>query len=293
MTAPLLQRYRESLLATDLAARRPTGERPGPSAHPLWRRYVASLLDIPLPHPARATLPDGRSDAPVTDSRRPVEARIQETELAPVVVRPPLPVPSAAAWRPRRTRVRALVAAAALCAAAVAGVMTLPYTSSMPTPPADTVAPSSSAVPETPDGYRRVHDPAGFTVDVPLGWSRSQKSDGVFYLAEGGKNLIQIFRATALLTTPYESVKTADQNLSGNPGYKRIRMQKISSGDDAAAELEYSYNSEKYGPRHVVDRVFVGDDGKQYAILIAGPADQRLEQRRRQEVVLGSFSLTG
>lgn len=212
--------------------------------------------------------------------------------MAPVVTRPSLLIPSAAARRPRSTRARTLVAAAALCAAAVAAVMTLPYTSSTPAPPAGTVAPSSPTVPDTPHGYRRVHDPAGFTLDVPQGWRRTQRTDGIFYQSPGGKNLLQIIRITAPQETPYDTLKQADKQLSGNPGYKRIQLEKISSGDNAAAELEYTYHSTEYGPRRILDRVFAEGDGVQYAVVVAGPAGQRLEQRERQQVILGSFCPT-
>ncbi|MFF9479464.1 hypothetical protein [Streptomyces sp. NPDC014733] len=159
-----------------------------------------------------------------------------------------------------------------------------------PAPPAGTVAPSGPAGPDTPDGYRRVHDAAGFTVDVPRGWRRTQRTGGVFYQSPGETSLIQIFRMTAPDETPYDALKSADRSLSGQPGYRRIRLEKTGSGKAAAAELEYAYTSPKLGPRRVLDRVLTGDEGVRYGVVLADPADRWLEQRARQEVVLRSFS---
>ncbi|MEU3708504.1 hypothetical protein [Streptomyces catenulae] len=286
MKGPLLDRYRASLLATDLVERPLEEDRTGPSGHPLWRRYVASLLDVPLPRTAPS---DGRSAA--ADSRRSA-ARVPETELAPVVVRAPRLVPGAA-LRPRRTGMRALVAAAALGAAAVAAVLTLPYASTSPTPPSATVSPSDSAAPDTPAGYRRVHDAEGFTLDVPRGWRRTQKTGSVFYRSPGGRSFIQIYRDTGPRETPYESLKTTAENVSANAGYRRVRLEKLGSGATAPAELEYTYDSPDLGPRRVLDRALTGDDGVRYFILLADPTDQRPEQRQRQDIVLRSFSVTG
>nr|WSX23641.1 hypothetical protein OG690_30055 [Streptomyces tubercidicus] len=296
MKASLLQRYRNSLLASDLVDHWSTEERADRSTHPLWRRYVASLLDIPLPVTVRNAHSDSRSDALVAGSRRSTESHKRDTELTPVGMRLTLLAPSPdAARRPRSTTTRVLASVFALCAllgaAAIASVVTLPYGSSTSRPPA-TVAPASPTGTDTPDGYRRVDDPAGFTLDIPEGWRRTERSSGVFYQSPGGNSLIQIFTVTDRQGTPYHSLKESDKSVMKIPGYARIRLEQLGSGDDAAAELEYTYNSEKYGSRRVLERLFIGIDGVRYAIVVADSAEERLRQRERQGIVLGSFCPT-
>ncbi|MEV0375597.1 hypothetical protein AB0I10_38630 [Streptomyces sp. NPDC050636] len=173
--------------------------------------------------------------------------------------------------------------------------MTLPYSSPTNRPPSSTVAPTNPTGTDTPDGYRRVDDPAGFTLDIPEGWRRTEGSSGVFYRSPGspgGNSLIQIFTVADPRGTPYDSLNETEKSVMKNPGYERIRLEQLGSGDDAAAELEYTYNSEEYGSRRVLDRVFIGVDGVRYAVVVADPAEERLRQRERQEVVLGSFCPT-
>ncbi|WP_432011465.1 hypothetical protein [Streptomyces cucumeris] len=151
---------------------------------------------------------------------------------------------------------------------------------------------SSGAGGEAPAGYVRTRDPEGFTLDVPVGWQREKRDTGVFYESSDASGLIQVFALTEPKITPYEALSQAETGLRKNPGYHRYRLERLGPGDGADAELEYGYRSEKYGERRILDRAFSGENGVQYAVLIAGPAADWPEQRKRQEIVLDAFCPT-
>ncbi|TGB13231.1 hypothetical protein E4099_10375 [Streptomyces palmae] len=138
----------------------------------------------------------------------------------------------------------------------------------------------------------RTDDPAGFTIDVPQGWERTEKQDGVFYTSPGGRWLVQIFTMEHPETTPYESLANTERHLSANnDGYQLVSLDTLGSGD--AAELQYAYDSPSLGPRRVIDRAFTGSDGAQYAILVAGPASDWPQQQQVQSVALDGFCPAG
>ncbi|MET8677798.1 hypothetical protein ABZW18_09450 [Streptomyces sp. NPDC004647] len=172
--------------------------------------------------------------------------------------------------------------------------------------------PATATAVAVPAGFRREQDPAGFTLDVPSGWERSEDKTGVFYKSADRKGLIQVFPLDGPESTPYEALEEAESYLTDNPGYKRLRLERLEpgegtaestgtgtgtggiEGDGADAELEYSYKSEQAGgTRRVLDRVFTGPDGVMYAVLVAGPDEDWPEQRDIQRNVLAAFCPTG
>ncbi|MET7901745.1 hypothetical protein ABZS86_09745 [Streptomyces sp. NPDC005355] len=175
------------------------------------------------------------------------------------------------------------------------------YPSASPMPPSAIPSWPSSAPPSAaaegsggpPPDYVRTTDPEGFTLDVPAGWQRVKRDTGVFYESSDASSLIQIFALTEPKVTPYEALRKAEAGLRKNPGYKQYRLERVGSGDGADAELEYGYRSEKYGQRRILDRAFTGPNQVQYAVLVAGPAEEWPLQRDRQRIVLAAFCPTG
>ncbi|KUJ54563.1 hypothetical protein ACZ90_66315 [Streptomyces albus subsp. albus] len=151
-------------------------------------------------------------------------------------------------------------------------------------PTTDPAAPTTSGPPQ---GYVRADDPAGFTIDVPAGWERTEKQDGVFYTSPDGRWLVQIFTLEHPEGTPYQSLADTERHLSAKDGYQLIGLDTLGSGD--AAELQYAYDHPSLGPRRVIDRAFTGLDGAQYAILVAGPTAGWPQQEEIQRVALDGF----
>ncbi|WFB08962.1 hypothetical protein LRS74_19385 [Streptomyces sp. LX-29] len=163
-----------------------------------------------------------------------------------------------------------------------------------PTPTTDEPTPELGAESEAPSGYTRVEDPAGFTVDVPVGWQRTSRSDGIFYTSPDERRLVQIFTLEEPEGTPYESLEATESHLAqtmADSGYRRLGLRMLGAGD--AAELQYAYDHARFGARRVIDRAFTGPDGVQYAVLVAGPASSWPEQETIQETALNAFCPTG
>ncbi|MFE1915161.1 hypothetical protein [Streptomyces anandii] len=162
-----------------------------------------------------------------------------------------------------------------------------------------TTGASPSASPSAlPEGYHTVDDPSGFSLAVPDGWQRSERSTGVFYTTDGDHRLLQVFVVTEPGMTPYEAVRKSSENLSTQPAYKEIGLERsgppagasAAVGSDAA-RLVYAYDSEKLGERRqVVEYAFTADDGKEYAVLAAGPATDWPQAQKDADTALAAFA---
>lgn len=133
-------------------------------------------------------------------------------------------------------------------------------------------SPSSSASPASE--YRRLQDPVGYSVDIPRGWTRSEKQGRsapvVVYDAPSDGRRLQVFRIAE--DTPAQSLALAEND----PGYGFARQPGYQVLDRARgttwAELVYRYDDADLGARRVVDHRFQAADGTLYAIRAAGPA---------------------
>ncbi|MEV0847966.1 hypothetical protein AB0J21_19180 [Streptomyces sp. NPDC049954] len=160
--------------------------------------------------------------------------------------------------------------------------------------PGEESSPSGES-PGLPDGFATHEDPAGFTVAAPEDWKRSEKDTGVFYTAPDERSLLQIFVVTEDDLTPEKAVTQSSRDLrSRTEGYREIALGPVDGGPENpagdAAELTYAYESEKTGgTREVIERAFTAVDGKQYAVLAAGPKTDTDEQRDILDTALAHF----
>ncbi|MDX2594120.1 hypothetical protein PV343_17985 [Streptomyces sp. WI03-4A] len=132
-----------------------------------------------------------------------------------------------------------------------------------------TAAPGRTA----PAGYRLVHDPVGYAVSVPAGWTRREKQGEkaavVFYDSPSDGRQLQIFELSE--ATVAESLDLAEND----PGYGYAREPGYQALDratgDTWAELSYRYDDPDKGARRVVDHRFRAADGTLYALRASGP----------------------
>ncbi|MFI5877924.1 hypothetical protein [Streptomyces sp. NPDC051554] len=121
--------------------------------------------------------------------------------------------------------------------------------------------------------YRTAQDPTGYTVDVPKGWTRTQrqgaKAPVVTYDSPDGTRRLQIFRVSE--NSPAESLDLAEND----PGYGFVRQPGYQVIDRATgsswAELTYRYDDQDKGVRRVIDHRFEAADGSFYAVRSSGP----------------------
>ncbi|WP_427918528.1 hypothetical protein [Streptomyces sp. cg40] len=159
--------------------------------------------------------------------------------------------------------------------------------------PSATDSPSVEAT--VPVGYRVVHDPAGFTIAVPDDWQRDERTTGVFYTIDGDRDLLQIYQVANPTGTPYEALQSTSKRRRGEvPGYEELSLEQVTASATApgqdAAELVYAYDNKTLNQRRqVVDYAFTAPNGAQYAVLVAGSADEWPLQKGRLSVALARF----
>ncbi|MCA6092970.1 hypothetical protein LE181_12465 [Streptomyces sp. SCA3-4] len=158
--------------------------------------------------------------------------------------------------------------------------------------PAPTPTPGTFAGTGFPDRFVRTLDPAGFRLDVPTGWTRSVDGASVFYRAPGGRSLIQVFTLNPPGPTPYDSLVQTRKYVSLYADYREARLARV-GGAGNPAELEYTYTLTDRTTRHVIIHARTAPDGKQYALLSAGPAADRFATARVLQALVASFCPTG
>ncbi|MCY0926036.1 hypothetical protein OTB20_07400 [Streptomyces sp. H27-H1] len=139
-----------------------------------------------------------------------------------------------------------------------------------------------------------VRDAKGFTVAVPAGWVREDGPAGVFYRSPDRTALIQIFQVSEPELTPLAAVQGASSYLRAQTtGYQEIGVGPAPDAPEGG-ELVYEYDSaESHGRRRSVERVFVAEDGKKWAVLTAGPAAGWTLTQAHHRAALDAFRPTG
>ncbi|MFJ8487127.1 hypothetical protein ACIRBZ_01875 [Streptomyces sp. NPDC094038] len=272
------QRYWVSLTDTDVTSLDRLIEQGRSRDGSLWRRYLASLLDVPMAQtPARET-EQAKSD-PSVGGAPPVSTAFHalDTTIAIGMAEQPS----------RHWRRGTWIAVAALLIIVVAfGAARLLL-------PAPRTAPPSTPVTA---GYHTVKDPAGFRIVVPRDWDRTQiqgaQTPVVYYSSPDDRRRLQFFEVVE--SSPMASLSLAenatDHGYSSQPGYKALHR---ASGADWA-ELTYRYNDKGSGSLQVIDHRFRAADGNVYAIRASGPASLPLALVREPlDIAAHSFCPSG
>lgn len=142
---------------------------------------------------------------------------------------------------------------------------------------------SGGAPADAAPGYVRSEDPAGFTVDVPSGWTRTAKQpDGkpavVTYKSPDGTRVLQLFEV--MEESPAASMDDAE---NANYGFARLPGYRVldRSEEDVYSEVVYRFDGESgAGPRRVIDHRFLAPDGKPYGVRFSAPESTSLTDLR-------------
>ncbi|MBR7677500.1 serine/threonine-protein kinase [Streptomyces daliensis] len=212
--------------------------------------------------------------------------------------------PTLATGRHPRRRGRALAWAVTVavvgCAAATGGwwfardSTATPATSaaSPSTAPSGSASPSPSR-PATPEGYHRVQDPLGFSVDVPDGWHRQATSgEQADYIAPSGRTGLKFSVLDFADTSPLHHWRQLEPEVRAkSPGYERLRMNATAYQGEPAAIWEYTWQG-RVRPYHVVDLGFGKVGETQYAIYLSAPDAEWDAAKPYFDVAAQSFRVT-
>lgn len=177
--------------------------------------------------------------------------------------------------------------------------------STPPTPPTRTVtstAPSGSSVPTAsvtptpsftpPAGYRRVSDPAGFSLAVPEGYNRSTDDKRVFYISPDQQIRIGVRQQAAVSSGPLGAMRLAHANgPDTNPGYRDGKVTPTTYNGLTAALWEFTWDG--FEPededRHTYDLCWE-EGGLMYDVWVSAPVGRQDDAKRHFDTALDSFT---
>ncbi|WP_406453825.1 serine/threonine protein kinase [Streptomyces sp. NBC_00876] len=133
------------------------------------------------------------------------------------------------------------------------------------------------ATPGVPDGWRRVEDPAGFSILMPVGWERRVDGTNIDYTPDDG---VHYFRFSADpapdFADSYTHMEDLETKLSKRlPDYRRLELNSNVYRDCPGSIWEFTWTEKDgAGPRHAIDQMYYAQEaGPEYALYMTGPAD--------------------
>ncbi|MEU6335399.1 protein kinase [Streptomyces cellulosae] len=148
-----------------------------------------------------------------------------------------------------------------------------------------------------PEGWVRRSDPFGFTVVLPgEDWERvvfDEETQQVDYTPDDGKHFLRIAADESPdYDDPFDHLGDLDQQVGGRlVDYEQIELSRLTYRDREAARLEYSWtalakDTEFPGPYRAVDQMYLTRDGVEYALYMAGPAEDWDTTMQQFETIL-------
>ncbi|MFH9982635.1 serine/threonine-protein kinase [Streptomyces sp. NPDC017179] len=157
--------------------------------------------------------------------------------------------------------------------------------------PVSTATVTPAAEGAVPSGHHLVHDPAGFSVPVPDGFTREPQGERVFYVSPGETFRLGIKVARPESGGPLAVMRRADAaGPDTNPGYRDGRVTATTHRGHPAALWEFTWNgfSAAEGPRHSYDLCWE-QDGRMYDVWVSAPAGRVREAKEHFDAAVGGF----
>ena len=266
----------EGLLARDPAARL-SPERARSELLGVADSAPTTVLRRPTPDPAAERRTERTTVLPVHDlqaavaaaDRRPVsDDLLADTDPALAVVPGPQPLAAprrpvpAAARRRRSWAPAALLVAIVLVATAIGGYLLSQRepgdertaSTSPSADPSPTVAP-------LPEGWTRYEDPEGWSVGVPPGFVRSDRSGQVQLRDEERRRTLRLDVVRSTDGPAATLTRLSSAYASQLEAYEQVRLEPVTFRDGTAVELEFTWFSQT--ELQVLDRAFEDEAGEQ------------------------------
>ncbi|MFF9089484.1 protein kinase [Streptomyces sp. NPDC014991] len=152
-----------------------------------------------------------------------------------------------------------------------------------------------------PAGWRTYHDPLGFSLSLPKGWTRKVYGiqgdlKQVDYTPDGGRHFVRIAIDTAPdYAKPLSHQEDLERQLQRLVDYRRVTMKENIYRDRDGALWEYTWTALKKdppyvaGPRHAVEETYFSREGTEYVIYMSSPAADWATTGRQFPWVLRSW----
>lgn len=164
-----------------------------------------------------------------------------------------------------------------------------------PTPSSLPSSPSSDDKAAAPAGYRVVTDPEGFSLAVPIGFTRRVEGPRIFYMSPGETFRIGIKAAEPESGGPVAVHQRAHAKGPGNnPGYRDAEVVTTSHHGRQAALWLFTWDgfSTAEGPRHTRDLCWE-ENGRLYDVWVSSPVGRSEEARGYFDTAVRTFVRTG
>ncbi|MFF7648280.1 protein kinase [Streptomyces sp. NPDC007983] len=168
------------------------------------------------------------------------------------------------------------------------------------TDPTASTDPEASASPEAstggvPEGYELVHDPAGFSLAVPDGFARQDKSPRVYYNSPGLEFRIGIHPQEPDPRGPLSVSRAADaKGPSSYEGYRNGQVIRTTHNGHPAALWAFVWDgsADDGGSRQTFDLSW-NEGGKMYDLWLSVPVEKKSEGKRYFDTAVATFARSG
>jgi serine/threonine protein kinase len=153
--------------------------------------------------------------------------------------------------------------------------------------------PESSPPPDdgVPAGFTTYQDPSGFSVAVPEGWEATQSSATAVDIKEpGGSRFLRIDQTDTPKDDPEKDWKEQEKRVKGElPNYERVSIASVDYNGWPAADWEFTFGDNT----HVLNRGFVPNESKGYALYLSSPEEQWGESQSIFQTAADTFQPAG
>jgi serine/threonine protein kinase len=154
------------------------------------------------------------------------------------------------------------------------GLRTTGPTSAPTSASAPTGTSTAAAGGRVPAGYQLMHDPLGFQVAVPHGWTRRPSGGSrVDYVSPTNSAMyLRVDQVAQAAPSALQAWRDYEPTLARQlPGFHLLRLESVPFRQWQAADLEFTWQSTN-STLHVLDRGFVTDP-RGFALLMSAPED--------------------
>ncbi len=146
---------------------------------------------------------------------------------------------------------------------------------------------------EVPEGWKKVTDPAGFTLFVPNGWTRQANGDQIDYTPDDGKHFIRIAADPSPdYKDPYAHLLDLEKQVAKRTDYRKVRLNQNTFRDSTRAALwDFTWTEKQNhpGPRRAKEQMYVAPDETEYAIYMSSPVADWPTTEQQFDVVLSGW----
>jgi eukaryotic-like serine/threonine-protein kinase len=203
----------------------------------------------------------------------------------------------AAPVRRRTRRVAVWSVATVVAAAVVAGAVLFVHghgnaladgtagdSSGSPSPSPSPSASVPQAPPTAPPGYQLEHDPTGFTMAVPTGWTRKVDAAGVHFVDTATQCELLVSAENFAGPSPYQHFQDLEKIMRAKKnGYVELRLNATTFAVDGqvepAAIWEWNWTSDNQVEFHAQDLAFGKEGTTEYAVYLSTPESEWPQQQ--------------